>query len=138
MFQICQHFKTSIHSMNILIIMFMFCSKNPMHWWNNWSFSGYGGPCCNWITDKPGVNKGDQTIMLYNFGHHYSQLHLHWHSQVKKDTCVTAQCANETHKPIQRVGMLLKLSLPAANEEVDVDNVAFKIPTIELANKQLQ
>ncbi len=34
--------------------------------------------------------------------------------------------------------MLLKLSLSAANEEDDVNNVALKVPTIEQANKQLQ
>ncbi len=29
-----------------------------------WAFSGYGGPCCNRIMGKPGVNKGCQMVLV--------------------------------------------------------------------------
>ncbi len=33
-----------------------------------WTLSGYGGPCCNWILSKPGVNKAGQMVMIYDIG----------------------------------------------------------------------
>ncbi len=42
-----------------------------------WVFSGYGGPCCNRIMGKPGVNKGVQMVILYDVGQHYPQAYFH-------------------------------------------------------------
>ena len=61
-------FKTTIHNMNNIMEK---TSNNGCINETTWAFPGYGGPCCNRIMGKPGINKGGQTVMLYDVGQHY-------------------------------------------------------------------
>ncbi len=99
-----------------------------------WAFFGYGGPCCNQIMGNPGVNKGGQTVMLYDVSH-YPQAYCHQHLQVKKDPCFTTQGANEVYKLIQRIGLLVKPSLLSTSEVVESENVVVMLPR-EIYNKK--
>ncbi len=85
---------------------------------------------------KPGVNKGGQTVMLYDVGRHYPRAYFHRHLQVKKDSHFTTQGANEVYEFIQRVGLLVKPSFLSTSEEVGRENVAVMLPR-KIYNKNL-